>query len=319
MDPTIQIDRWVSEETTVDATIGPAYFNSAFSFQGSGPSQNAKLTIYLRVWLEPLTTTWNTVYSRGATVWDYWTSTWVPLQGWPAGVFPAFKNWFKMEADSFWGNHDTLWGNSGMVLMPLTARAGLDWPLGTRPTHRLNVDCDFEIVWANGPGDAHVVYYCAYLVPNPVNPVPTGPRICVFTWPGRSTNAYPGLLTYECAFPTTATNLMLPSGPKVPPLTGYVIPHEVGHAIGLPHIGVAQGRRSCLRSLSTPGAINASNIGPCATGETVDDINNIMGYGHGVTFVNAVPWLLRVTRHTHTNANDWMRGLGYHPPRSLTP
>ena len=47
------LNRWVSGTTVVHSSMGPVYYNSALSMDDASATQNAKLTIYLRVLMVP--------------------------------------------------------------------------------------------------------------------------------------------------------------------------------------------------------------------------------------------------------------------------
>jgi hypothetical protein len=94
------------------------------------------------------------------------------------------------------------------------------------------------------------------------------------------------------------------------PITHYTIPHEVGHAIGQPHIGVLKKTVACSNKP------DKNSIECYGWGEKPTISENIMGYGTKFDVVNAQPWLDVMTKITSTAATDWTVEVGsYKGPR----
>ena len=96
----------------------------------------------------------------------------------------------------------------------------------------------------------------------------------------------------------------------------YAIPHEIGHGIGLPHIGVSVNHAPCMKEVAMD-PLFGQNFTECVTGGSESNANNIIGLGGKVTEVNALPWLIRVGMHTHSDWRDWRVSLGRKLPQSL--
>jgi uncharacterized delta-60 repeat protein len=308
----------ISKETQVCPYFKTAYFNSFLSMEGVGPSQNAKLSIALRVWLEEVTpNTPANDYIDWPNMLDVRDKKWYALERWPAGLYEHFRQIVQKQAQDFWSNQDPTFGNSGMCLMPVGDWDGLDWP-PCNPTHRLNVDCDFTWVWATGKPDAHTMFYCVY----PKSPPPPAVfQPTVFGSPGTATRTGVGLLTWECANRESWCSVQdlarITKGRWEPIMVRKIIPHEIGHTLGMPHIGVSVGTPECIASILGPDP--DPNIDPCYYGSTQEDSKNIMSrFGSKVSFVNALPWLLRLNEHTHTSPKDWMICMGQRPPTPLS-
>jgi hypothetical protein len=310
------IDYKVSGETTVHPIAGPACFNSFFDSSRASPTQNAKLTITLRVKLRKVVAGTFSDFIRWpagsptGSVKNAWDNSWVPCMDWPDVLWIAFIDVFKKEAEWFWSASSPMFGNQGFCLIPPADWDGLAVP-SDKPTHRAHVDCDFFINWASGDDDAHVVVQVAFLAPG-------APRIGCWINSGRVNQPGRGFLTYGDLFGVGNCNQALPDGTLLPCQTGYPIPHEIGHAIGLPHPGMMRENSTCMTQLKKDPAHWNQNIPPCNTGDTVEEGSCIMSYGRNIMEYNVLPWSLRAAQHTHTDASKWRISLKPVPPFDLS-
>jgi len=311
------LDRYVSGDATTHHVMGPAYFDSILDTSGIGPTKNARLTIILKIALCPIgpgTEMDDAIWKKGAVngiVKDQWTDKWVPCIAWDDASYNHFGNEVKRQAESFWSSTDTTWGNKGMTLINIKKDwDGLNVPMGIKATHQANVECDFRIEWSRNTSDAHVAVYAARL-PMSAN------TICSWMSPGSRKKPGRGFLSTTSLTPANfgMCSGRLASGACTPATTNAVVAHEMGHAIGLPHIGVMHSGSTCsreieggkmdrfLRAIGVKGY--DANIKSCYTGDSPADSANVMGQGSTISIENSDPWRIRIAQHTHTRVADW--------------
>jgi hypothetical protein len=271
------------------ATGVRCYFNSALSTESVSTSSNATLTIYLRLHLVqrnkdsgiPLKTEDNKD---------------LPLRDWndADGEFAKFKDAAKREAEKFWNA-------TGFCLLLPNDYRGLDWP-HSQPMVHPNVDCRFQIVWANGPRDAHAAIDC--FRPDVDNPILSPLRSNVGSGKGQfsvfDTALHNSDLTRACEkkeFVLTGTGLemeyrTIQAKCVVPRMT---LPHEIGHLLGLPHVGQFRKDPDCVKAIGRD-PVHGNGDHSCYTGPGPNDAENVMGQGMQLADWNAMPWERRADR-----------------------
>ena len=103
--------------------------------------------------------------------------------------------------------------------------------------------------------------------------------------------------------------------------------HEIGHALGLPHIGVTQQDHLCQMAIildqylpnpsSLPALFNGGSNASACYGKlgAPDRGANVMGGGTSFDEANAAPWASRIALHTGTKAVDWSVSRTKVPPK----
>jgi hypothetical protein len=292
----------------------PAYFNSSLSTAAVTGGSNATLTIYLRLHLVKRN-------SKDAPAPKTRDGRDIELVDWDdtTDQFGAFKRGAKTAAEAFWNN-------AKFCLVPPADYRGLDWP-PSNPTVRPNIDCHFEIVWAGGPLDAHAVIECFR------------PKIAG-SFRSNAGGSYDGAgqgqwssfdleaKTSDARIPMAATCEQDVGDPlarggqvhqsyrcdKWP--AQEAVCHEVGHLLGLDHVGQFFKMPGCMNAIQADPA-NGSGSMSCYEGPTGDDTENIMGAGLKVALWNILPWATRVTSHTGISLTGWRGSLKSVRPRRL--
>lgn len=226
----------------------------------------------------------------------------------------AIRNWTQLE----WYNFRDMvfaqsehWNNK-FWLIPPANYSELDWPNVGRQQrqYRPNVKCQlFVQVWIN-PGSANKTIRVAKLA-NSVT--------------GDSTRFRSDAVTYDSLDGVPHTFQIPDNGGTILNIVHYTIPHEIGHALGQPHIGELRQTAACTAAIAgpTPGddtTVGGSNSHRCyGWGEEPSIAENIMGYGLRYEALNAKPWRDRIAEHTSTRADDWTVVMADTPPRRLGP
>lgn len=71
---------------------------------------------------------------------------------------------------------------------------------------------------------------------------------------------------------------------------GPTVAHEIGHRLGLPHIGQITENAACIGTIFTHHSFYNMNAAACYESTVSDLSNNIMGGGFDIDWRDAVPW-----------------------------
>ena len=227
---------------TFDADIAPEVRNRR---------TNADLTLFVRIHFQKIDP-----ISSPATYNDSDGNA-VPIRPWGTVEWPRWKRQFLSDCRRKW--HGKFW------LKTPTTYNGLNWPQ-SRPTHRCNLYCRFEISEQSGKNGAHAVIPVVHVDGN------HSFRSDMLLYSNRDVEREHEPLT---------------SGPQF-----FTHVHEIGHLIGLDHPGA--GRAGCV------------NGGEAICYASPDgDSFGVMGRGSRIYKRHAQPWVKAAAILTGTRQTDW--------------
>lgn len=262
--------------------------------KNSHPTQNHALKLFLRVNLKPV---------NGQTTAPDSTRKSVPIKDWSADEWSRFSAMFERQSD--------LWNRRFWLIAPRSFTL-LDDKRGGRAV-RPNVQCSLFTEVINSVSSAHRTIEVVNL---DIARVKEQRGIS-----SPNSNTYRSNSTHMDSLDIKPrdTHYEDDQGVEHTIKNFYTVAHELGHAIGLAHIGVLKSRPQCTFAIALRknGVKNVSshlrrgaNAKVCyGEFDSLGLAENIMGLGTRFEAVNAKPWLERIAMHTNTLASDWKVAL----------
>jgi len=231
---------------------------------------NAYLTIFIRIFFDKIDPAGPTGTHADAD--DTAASpSQRPIQRWRVGEFERYVRNLTTSAQRFWDGQ--FW------LKTPNSYDGLNFEARGRGTYRGNIYCKFDLQAAARAGDAH--YTIAV----------------VRARDGANFRSNAVLYSQN----DIRSEHMIPHS-TVKFWTHF---HEVGHLIGLGHVG-------------TGGATNVRNDNsPTAYGVTAQEMQDVMGRGHARHDWHATPWREAAAAFTGVRAADWRVYQHHIPPEHV--
>ena len=279
----------------------------SFLGRSSHPTQNHILKLFLRIYLNPVTKRQSAIDGNKKSF---------PLKDWTPRGFEKFKRQFEEQS--------RLWNHRFWLIPPRHFSIG-DTDVGGRFV-RPNVECAVFTELVDTPTAAHrtVDAYNIDLdaVKKRNNSDDDTPYLGNFRSDDRhiaSTAVNTGPRTYT---DDQDENYTIEHH--------YTIAHEIGHALGLKHIGIAMHTEKCEMALQFAkdkievGKVpldmrGGGNAAVCyGKHDSANLTVNIMGKGYKFQEINATPWKRRMAVHTNTLASDWHVSLVRLQPQNVS-
>jgi len=283
-------------------------FDSFFG-HSSHPTQNHALRLYLRVFLNPI--------NKRSTAADADKKNF-PVKDWTPEAWEKFKEQFEKQSN--------LWNSKFWLAPPLHFSLG-DFDMG-RKFIRPNITCALHTQLVDDPSQAHRTIDVFNIDVEQVHRLDDidddNPRLGKF----RSDSHHLDAADVRTGRRTVEDD----DGNEYTIKNHYTIAHEIGHALGLDHIGVLKHTAKCALAMKfSKEKVDQKTIGfelrkgknakVCYGQYEPDAVSlaeNIMGLGYKFEEVNASPWTKRMAMHTNTLASDWRVSLARLHPQPVS-
>lgn len=286
-----------------------AAFDSYLILKENG-SENHTLTLVLKLHMNKISPVTLRLPVVGPVTLPYadWDGTLFSIKPWSGADFGAFSKTFL--------GHCAHWNNK-FWLIPPAGFTALDYKVGGRTVHP-NIYCHLYISVVGSAAGSHRTFDVVNLDKAAAARQLGKRQADLNASDFRSDSA-----TFDSLDVRPVPLPFQDDKGRTHRLNRSTIAHEIGHALGLPHIGVSHGAgaphcglavladslfpSSVTSHASFPalykGAGNSQacygSSGPTSLG------SNVMGYGLDFDATNAKPWLDRIALHTKTRASDW--------------
>jgi len=273
---------------------GPCYNAAAYdSMLIPKPGANAELTLTLKIKLTPLDPD-----VHGSDIKDGNGDNYA-IRKWDPNELFRFKREALRQANATW--------NRQLCLIPPHDFDTFDYPVGAVP-YRPNVKCVLNCI--ESPS-FHAEVKLARLKYDYDAPIPI---ISIF-FSKRNNGSFRShsLLWDNFDIGVRSESVEQPNSEDI---EHWTVPHEVGHLLGLQHIGGVHRLRSCVDARKTSKG-EPSQCYADAKDAPLWMARDIMGVGKVVHACNAGPWLDVIEYHTGCDADRWLPVGGEIPTRKV--
>lgn len=198
------------------------------------------------------------------------------VSDWPPDEWIDFRSRVKKEGEEFWNNK--FW------LEPVTDALDQNFT-GLNFTIRQNIQCCLHINFVDAAEKANITIVAVY-IPQPAY----GER-----YDAGSHRTHHKL--YDSHDVNLRTMTTTDDTGNTITTTQHTFAHEIGHAIGLAHVGILRGDKPCLDEVAEDPR-DGANSSICYGGtRPAKFINDIMGAGSETNYRHARPWLYAIAKH----------------------